>query len=241
MTARILVVDDELPVRTLLSRVLVQQGFDVISAVNGREALAMTVKDRPDLVVLDLNLPDLHGENICQTIRLNPDTERIPVLILTGKPLEGLSVRCLNGGADDYLPKPFDVEEILAHIRALLRRSKGQLQNDEVLTRGRLTIRVAERRVFWKGALVETLAPKEFEVLRFLVARSPRVVDKNALALQAWGSPYEELHQRTLDVHIRRLRKKLGSVAAGCLKTVPSVGFQWFDETLTPSLSPSAR
>ena len=99
-------------------------------------------------------------------------------------------------------------------------------------------IRVAERMVLWKGRRLETLAPKEFEILRLLVLEAPKVLDKNALAVKAWGVPSEQLHQRTLDVHIRRIRKKLGPVAAACLKTVPAVGFQWLDETAPAALTP---
>lgn len=236
MPARILVVDDEQSIRSLLSRVLSKEGFDVLLATSGHEGLQTTAKEKPDLVVLDLNLPDIYGEDVCRHIRQNPLTENVPVLILTGKAGEGLSTRCLNGGADDYIAKPFDIEEILAHLRALLRRSKASEAGYDVLSKGRLTIRVSERMVFWKGQRVQMLAPKEFEMFRHIIASAPKVIDKNTLALKAWGVPIEQLHQRTLDVHIRRIRKKLGPTAAACLKTVPAVGFQWLDETQPPAV-----
>src|SRR5437879_10051874 len=103
-----------------------------------------------------------------------------------------------------------------------------------------MTIRIAERMVLWKGRRLETLAPKEFEILRYLVAQAPKVMDKDTLALKAWGVPLDELHQRTLDVHIRRIRKKLGPVAAACLKTVPAIGFQWLDMSEPATLESSS-
>jgi DNA-binding response OmpR family regulator len=241
MPIRILVVDDEVSIRNLLSRVLTREGYDVVQATTGREGVETAARHQPDLIVLDLNLPDLYGEDVCQQIRQNPATENVPVLILTGKAAQGLSARCLNGGADDYLSKPFDIDEITAHIRALIRRSQGLASGRGAISKGRLTIRVPERIVLWKDRRVETLAPKEFEILRLLLLASPKVLDKETLALKAWGSPSEQLHQRTLDVHIRRIRKELGPLAASCLKTIPAIGFQWFDEASSKSVVPAAR
>src|SRR5258708_83938 len=241
MPTRILAIDDETSIRSLLSRVLGREGYDVVLAPTGRDGVDTATRHRPDLVVLDLNLPDLYGEDVCLQIRQHPATESVPILVLTGKVAPGLSARCLNGGADDYLSKPFDIEDITAHIRALLRRSQGLISSRGTISRGRLTIRVFERMVTWKGRRLDTLAPKEFEILRHLLVESPKVLDKNALALRAWGIPSEQLHQRTLDVHIRRIRKKLGPAAAACLKTIPAVGFQWLDESSVSSLAPATR
>jgi DNA-binding response OmpR family regulator len=240
LTTRVLVVDDEASIQSLLNRVLVREGFDVLSAMSGQEGLVAAAKEKPDLVILDLNLPDLYGEEVCSKLRQDPSTENVPVLILTGKNATGLSAHCLNGGADDYLSKPFDITDILAHMRALLRRSQGRVSSRGVISSGRLTIRIAERMVFWRGHRIATLAPKEFDILRHLVLEAPKVIDKNSLALKTWGISSDQLHQRTLDVHIRRIRKKLGTAAAACLKTVPAIGFQWLDESSSPVIISTA-
>lgn len=242
MPTRILVVDDEPSLRSLLSRVLIREGFGVLLAPNGIEGLAMVESEKPDAVILDLNLPDLSGEDVCLKIRQNLATANLPVLILTGKDAEALSIRCLDGGADDYLSKPFDIEELLAHVRALLRRSRGHAANRETISNGSLTIHVAEHSVFWKGRRLPALAPKEFEILHHLVMQAPRVLDKKTLAFKVWGIAHDQLHQRTLDVHVRRIRGKLGPAAAACLSTVPAVGFQWLEESAlpAPTLDPSS-
>ncbi len=240
MTTRVLVVDDEPSIQSLLSRVLVREGFEVLSAMNGQEGLLVAAQEKPDLIILDLNLPDLYGEEVCSKLRQDSTTENVPILILTGKNALGLSARCLDGGADAYLSKPFDIADILAHLRALLRRSQGRVSSRGVILSGRLTIRIAERMVFWRGRRIATLAPKEFDILRYLVLEAPKVLDKNTLALKAWGISSDQLHQRTLDVHMRRIRKKLGPTAASCLKTVPAVGFQWLDESSSSALTSSS-
>src|SRR4051812_9293303 len=112
MPSRILVVDDESSVRGLLSRLLAREEYEVLTATTGLEGYARALEERPDLVILDLNLPDISGEEVCQKIRQTLAIAAVPVLILTGRTTEGLSTRCLNGGADDYVSKPFDLEEL---------------------------------------------------------------------------------------------------------------------------------
>src|SRR5258706_7621542 len=157
MIQSILVVDDEAPIRSLLTRVLSNEGFNDIAATNGQEGLVAAIQHRPELIVLDLNLPDLYGEDVCKKIRQNSSIENVPVLILTGKNSEGLPARCLDGGADDYLSKPFDIKEFLARLRALLRRAQGLVSGRAMISKGRLSIRVAERMVLWKGHRVDTM------------------------------------------------------------------------------------
>jgi len=240
MPPRVLIVDDESAVVNLLDRVLTSAGYQTLSARTGGEGLDLLRRETPDLIILDLDLPDVDGEDVCRQMRRDLSMKQTPILVLIGKDEEGLSARCLNGGADSCLVKPFEIEDVLAHVKALLRRVRRSGTPEQLLSRGRMTIRVGERAVLWKGRRIGTLAPKEFQLLYHLVAQSPQVVDKNALAMTAWGAPFKQLHERTLDVHIRRIRKKLGPSAALYLRTIPSIGFQWLDDPGVAALRDSA-
>jgi two-component system phosphate regulon response regulator PhoB len=231
MGPKILVVDDEETICNLLSRLLEREGYKVVKTTRGQDALKLILDEKPELMILDLNLPDLPGEAIYESVRQTPQARNLPILIITGRTLPGLSAKCLNGGADAFLPKPFDAPELLAQIRALLRRSNVYSEADKVIEKGSVVIHPAQRRVLLKGVPVDHLSPKEFDVLRELVMRSPEIVGKQALAVKVWGMSLEHLHPRTLDVHIRRIRKKLGAAGSRSLKTVPAVGFQWLSNS----------
>lgn len=228
--ARVLVVDDEPSVRAVLERLLKREGFSVYLAANATEGLQVIGEKTPDLVILDLNLPDLSGEAVCQQIRQSATARPMPVLILTGNLAQGLPARCLDGGADDYLSKPFDTKELVARVRALLRRPRLYASQDSLIDRKMISLHPGERRVSIKGRPVKDLSPKEFDLLYQLLLHSPKVLDKNTLALKVWGISTEQLNSRTIDVHIRRIRKKLGESSARYLKTVPAIGYQWVDK-----------
>jgi two-component system, OmpR family, phosphate regulon response regulator PhoB len=227
MGYKILVVDDEETICNLLSRLLERDGYKVIKTTRGQDALKLILNEKPDLMILDLNLPDMSGEAIYESVRQTPQAKNLPILIITGRMVPGLSAKCLNDGADAFLAKPFDTPELLAQILALLRRSSVYSEADEVIEKGGVTIQPAQRRVLFKGVPIDHLSPKEFDVLRELVIHSPEVVGKEALATKVWGMSLEQLHPRTLDVHIRRIRQKIGTSGARSLKTVPAVGYQW--------------
>jgi DNA-binding response OmpR family regulator len=224
----VLVVDDERGIRDLLQHALGELGFEVRLAACGVEALAELNKAKPDILILDLNMPDLSGEEVCQRIRSDPRTQVLPLLILTGRGTENLVSQCLDNGADDFLAKPFHVKELISRIRALLRRPPTLVTDQTVFIKGRLVLRCGERRALFAGHPIPKLSPKEFDLLLQLAIRAPNAVDKNVLALESWGEPLSTLSARTLDVHIRRIRLKLGK-AARFLKTVPSIGYQWTD------------
>lgn len=227
----ILVVDDEPSVCKLLDRVFKQDGFGV-TIVNSGEAALDSLQNAPfDLVILDLDMPGISGQEVCRRIRRETRHDTVAILILTGRTTEGLIARCLDAGADDYVEKPFDSLELVARVRAVLRRPKTMIPTDGVIRRGHISIEQSSRKITVDGVPVE-FTPKEFEVICQLVIHAPRVIDRNTLALKVWGVTIESLNSRTMDVHVRRIRQKLGA-AAGALKTVQTIGFQWDDAALT--------
>jgi len=229
-TNRILVIDDEPSVRSVLDRVLRREGYSVTLAPSAKEGLQSLQERPPDAIILDLNLPDMHGEDVCHQIRQNTATQPIPILILTGCATDNLPAQCLDGGADDYLSKPFDTKELVARVRALLRRPRLYVSPDSVIEKKNISMVLAEHRVMVKGHTINDLAPKEFDLLYQLLLHAPKVLDKNTLALKVWGVSTNELNSRTLDVHIQRIRTKLGQTIARCLKTIPAVGYQWLEK-----------
>lgn len=236
----ILIVDDEPSIQRVLERIFRQEGYSVTVVENGEDALEVVHTKRIDLVILDLHLPTISGQQICQRLRADPSCAMVGVLIITAGTTEGLAASCLEGGADDYVSKPFDLKELVARAQAILRRPRIYTSVDSVIKSGGITIHMGGRRVRVQNRLIQ-LTPKEFEILRLLVIHAPNVLNKNTLALKVWGTSLENLHPRTLDVHIRRIRQELGPLAK-CLATVRSAGFQWFDDSILNPLpsSPSA-
>jgi two-component system alkaline phosphatase synthesis response regulator PhoP len=230
VASRILVVDDEEAICSLLARILEGEGYEVLKAGRGDAALKLLIEKKPDLMVLDLNLPDVSGQAVYESVRQTPQARNIPILIITGRSVAGLSAQCLNGGADAFLSKPFDNREFLAQVRALLRRASVYADDEDVIEKGGLTIQSRQRRILYLGDSIAHLSPKEFDVLKELAIRSPEVVGKKELAAKVWGTSCDRLHPRTLDVHIRRIRQKIGADGARFLKTVPAIGYQWLSK-----------
>jgi DNA-binding response OmpR family regulator len=223
----ILVVDDEEVICHLLERGLKEHGFTVQIANTATNALTILATQAMDLVILDHNLPDLTGRDVCRRIRRNPNTRSVPVIIVTGASSETLPVDCLDAGADDYVSKPFNVREIVARAQAILRRPVSYSDENDVLQKGPLTIHVSQHSVVVEGKPLPRLTPKEFALLHQIVMHAPSILNKNMLALKVWGQTEDVLHHRTLDVHIRRIRSKLGARYAKYLVTIPAVGYQW--------------
>lgn len=234
MQSRVLLADDDQTVRIQLENELRKEGYDVLIAVTGLQAIESTLRESVDLIILDFHLPDLHGVEICRRIRRHPITRSVPILATSNQDSPGLATMCLKSGADAYLAKPFEITELLAHVQAILRRPKMYLSDPTVIHQGRLVIRVSERRILFNGRSVADLTPKEFDLVKNLVQRAPLVVEKDLLAREVWGIPFDQMNRRTLDVHIRRIRQKLGPAAAGLLKTVTSIGYQWTESNVDP-------
>lgn len=229
MPPRVLIVDDEVCVRRLLNRILSDSGFDVRTAADAREALASVRRERPDALILDYGLKDHSGDYVYTALRRTGETKALPILILTGLPREGLAAQCLNGGADAFLPKPFERDQLVAQVRALLRRGAAYADDEGSIEKGRIRIHSATRQVFLDESPVPHLAPKEFELLKLLVLQSPQVVDRRAIAGAVWRMPFPQLPNRTLDVHVRRIRQKLGPDSGRWLRSIPSLGYQWLE------------
>jgi two-component system phosphate regulon response regulator PhoB len=219
----ILVVEDEVPLLTLLRYNLEKQGFRVEEAVDGNEALARVAEGRPDVVLLDWMLPTLSGIEVCRQIRRRPATRDLPVIMVTARTEDQDAVRALDIGADDYITKPFAVEALLARIRALLRRS-GSVPTKGTLTFLDLSMDQDAHRVVRNGRSLH-LGPTEYRLLEFFLMHPGRVFSREQLLDAVWGRDIH-VEPRTVDVHIRRLRKAINAEnEVDIIRTVRSAGY----------------
>ncbi|OGL27672.1 MAG: DNA-binding response regulator [Candidatus Rokubacteria bacterium RIFCSPLOWO2_12_FULL_69_21] len=210
MAARVLVVEDEPDIRDLIVFHLEREGFRARTAQNGADALKQIRTAPPDLVVLDLMLPELDGLEVCRRLRQDPSTAAVPVIMLTAKGDEADRIVGLELGADDYITKPFSPKELVARIKAVLRRTHGA-EGPDVFVVGALRVDFGKRQLAVGGAPVP-LTPKEFDLLRALVEARGRVLSREFLLDRVWGyARAGEIASRTVDVHVRRLRQKLGA------------------------------
>lgn len=227
MSPSVLVVDDEPGIIEIASAYLRSDGFVVRTATTGQRALDAVATQAPDLIVLDLMLPDLSGEDVCVTLRRSTS---VPILMLTAKAAESDRLRGLAIGADDYLVKPFSPRELVARVRAILRRAGGSSDPPAdllVIDEGRLEIDLAAHEARIAGTVVP-LTATEFRLLAAL-ARQPRRVFSRFELLQVMQGPDVEGFERTVDVHVMRLRRKLGDVSPGggdYIATVYGVGYR---------------
>jgi two-component system phosphate regulon response regulator PhoB len=206
MTAKILIVEDEAPLAEMLRYNLESEGFLVSQAESGEEAEMILAEERPDLVVLDWMLPAVSGIELCRRIRSKPETRTVPILMLTARGEESDRIRGLATGADDYVVKPFSLPELMARVKAILRRVSPD-RTAEVLKVGDIELdRVAHR--VMRGAREVHLGPTEFRLLEFLMESPGRVLSRSQLLDGVWGRD-AFVDERTVDVHIGRLRKAL--------------------------------
>jgi len=223
MRPSVLVVEDEPALSTLLRYNLEKEGFAVSEARDGEDALLQLKEAKPDAVLLDWMLPRLSGLELCRQIRRAPAWRDLPVIILTARGEEGDRVRGLDSGADDYVVKPFSTGELIARLRAVIRRARPSA-NAEVLTFQNLVLDLSAHRVTRGGEAVH-LGPTEFRLLRFLLERPGRVFSREQLLDAVWGRD-AEVELRTVDVHIRRLRKALnGQGQRDLIRTVRAAGY----------------
>jgi two-component system phosphate regulon response regulator PhoB len=223
MKPLILVVEDEAPLVTLLRYNLEGAGFEVSDAPDGEEALISIAERKPDLILLDWMLPLVSGLEVCRQIRRKPETRDIPIIMLTARGEEEDRIRGLDNGADDYITKPFSPSELLARVRAILRRTRPALST-EVLRYDDLTMDIASHRVARGGRQIH-LGPTEFRLLRYLLEHPGRVFSREQLLDAVWGHDVY-VEPRTVDVHIRRLRQALnGRNEQDLIRTVRAAGY----------------
>jgi len=225
MPPKILVVEDERDIADLLRYHLEREGFRVVTAASGAQALREVERERPDLVLLDLMIPEGDGLEVCRRLRATPATARLPIIVLTARAEEVDRVLGLELGADDYVTKPFSPREVMARVKGLLRRA-GEPAIEEVHHVGGLTVDVA-RHIARVGGRPLPLPPKEFELLRALIEARGRVLTREILLDRVWGYDHAaEIESRTVDVHVRRLREKLGPEARRIV-TVKGFGYRF--------------
>jgi len=224
MTGRILIIEDDPDIAESVSYNLKREGFRTEIAESGEKGFRLAVegKSAPALILLDLMLPGMNGTELCRRFRREPITEKTPIIILTAKASESDKITGLELGADDYMTKPFSVKELMARVRAVLRR--GAEEEMAKYADARLSIEFDEMRVICCGETL-TLTRKEFALLSALTKNADRVSTRQKLLDKVWGYNYYG-DARTLDVHIRRLRQKLGQCASS-IETIAGTGYRF--------------
>lgn len=227
--ANILIIEDEKDIVRMLEYNLKKEGFKTLAARDGESGCVLAKKESPDLILLDLMLPGMDGLEVCKALKAEKKTALIPIIMVTAKSQEADKVLGLELGADDYVSKPFSPRELVARVKAVLRRAKERKSLPELFTTGDLTVDFSRIAVTVKGKLVEVTA-KEFELLRELVKSRGRVLSRDHLLNTIWGLDQSlEIQTRTVDVHIRTLRKKLKNAAKHIL-TVKNYGYRFEEE-----------
>ena len=222
MAVHIYIVEDDKNIREIEMFALKNSGYAVEEFENAKSFFSRSAEKVPDLVLLDIMLPDMDGLEIVKKLRSRPDTVRVPIILVTAKTTELDKVKGLDIGADDYLTKPFGVMELISRVKALLRRSRA-LQDVKQMVLGDITLDSERREVHVGGELCE-LTFKEFELLKLLMVNAGIVLHRDTIMSDVWGTDYEG-ESRTLDMHIKTLRQKLGE-AGNMIKTVRNVGYK---------------
>ena len=223
---KILIVEDEQAIREMTAFHLSRAGYEIFEARDCREARELLADKQPDLALIDWMLPDMSGLELTRNLKRDKDFEDLAIIMLTARAEERDKVSGLEGGADDYITKPFSPRELVARIQAVLRRANNT--KDDVLSAGVLTLDAAGHRVSSSGAEIK-LGPTEYRLLHFLMTHAERVYSRAQLLDRVWGANVY-VEERTVDVHVRRLRKALAdSGADGYIQTVRGAGYRFSD------------
>lgn len=229
----VLIVDDEIAIRDMLRMSLEMADFSCIEAGDIAEAFTLIVDEGPDIVLLDWMLPGGSGLELMRRLKREEITATVPVIMLTAKTMEDNVIQGLDLGADDYITKPFAPREVIARIRALLRRASGSSESDKLQV-GRLVLDNTSRRIFI-GDVVLSMGPTEFNLLEFFMSHPERAYTRGQLLDHVWGANVY-VEERTVDVHVRRLRKALQSMDgdySGLIQTVRGTGYRFSETGLT--------
>lgn len=232
MAGKILIIEDELPIRELLKFNLQKENYTVIETDNGVDGVNLAKTERPNLILLDLMLPAMDGLDVCRTIKNYQATAGIPLIMLTAKAEEIDKVIGLELGADDYITKPFSTRELVARVKAVLRRSQKESLPAGELAVGSLKFNFSRYEVYLNKEKLE-LTPKEYELLKLFATNVGKVFSREQLLDKVWGYEYYG-DTRTVDVHVRHLRAKLAKdpAIADAIETVRGVGYRLSDELL---------
>ncbi len=221
---KVLIVEDDTPIREMIAFHLTRAGFDTLEAADCRHARELLADERPDVALIDWMLPDMSGLELTRMLKRDDEHEDLAIIMLTARAEENDKVAGLEGGADDYVTKPFSPRELIARIQAVLRRSRSG--DNEVISAGVLELDAAGHRVTAKGKEVK-LGPTEYRLLQFFISHPDRVYSRTQLLDRVWGANVY-VEERTVDVHVRRLRKALSSEDADeYIQTVRGAGYRF--------------
>ncbi len=222
MQPLVMIVEDEEALGVMLKYNLEKEGFTVKVVTNGNKAIAEVEENHPSVILLDWMLPEISGLEIAKLIRSKPDIKEIPIIMLTAKGEEDDKIKGLSAGADDYVTKPFSIPELLARVKAQMRRAPVKSDEGELVFED-IRMDLAERKVF-RGENYVHLGPTEFRLLKFLMETPGKVLTREFLLKNAWGNNIY-VESRTVDVHIRRLRSALGKFGPDYIRTVRASGY----------------
>lgn len=224
ITTKVLIVEDEAPIREMIAFHLGRAGYQTFEAENCREARAVLADERPHLALVDWMLPDMSGLELTRMLKRDPENDDLAIIMLTARTDEFDKIAGLEGGADDYVTKPFSPRELVARIQAVMRRTGGS--GDDLISLGKLELDEASHRVRANGNEIR-LGPTEYRLLQFLMSHPDRVYSRAQLLDRIWGANVY-VEERTVDVHVRRLRKALTKEAAdGYIQTIRGAGYRF--------------
>ena len=214
----ILIIEDEKNIGNYIETIVISNGYKALRAMNGMSGLSLCTSHHPDLILLDLGLPDIDGGEVLERVR---GFSAVPVIVISARTQEGEKVQALDKGADDYITKPFGIMEFISRVKAVLRRTNSS--GDGVLALGQIQMDDQKRQVWSESSLCE-LTYKEYELLKFFLQNPGIVLSREKLINRVWGIDYEG-ESRTVDMHVKTLRQKLGSQGA-LIKTIRNVGYK---------------